>query len=100
VSAFVIVRVRGPGWDDRRPMREQDGWDEHARFMDGLAGEGIIVLGGALGSGERRFLHVCDAPDEAAIRARLDADPWTPEMLELETVERWEILLRAPGRAL
>ena len=96
MSAFVIVRVRGPAWDDRRPMREQDGWGEHARFMDGLAGEGFIVLGGPLGSGERRFLHVCEAADEAAVRARLDADPWTPEMLELESVEAWEILLRAP----
>ena len=97
MSAFVIVRVRGPAWDDRRPMREQDGWDEHARFMDGLADAGFIVLGGLLGTDERRFLHLCDAPDEAAIRARLDADPWTPHMLELETVEPWEILLRAPG---
>jgi len=33
VTAFVIVRVRGPAWDHQRPMREQDGCDEHARFM-------------------------------------------------------------------
>jgi uncharacterized protein YciI len=93
--AFVIVRVPGPAWNHDRPMREQDGWDDHARFMDALAEEGFIVLGGPLGDGERRFMHVCDAPDEAAIRGRLDADPWTPDMLELETVEPWEVLLRA-----
>ena len=96
MSAFVIVRVRGPAWDDQLPMREQDGWDEHARFMDELADEGFVVLGGPLGDGEQRFMHVCDAPGEAAIRARLDADPWTPEMLELQSVERWEVVLRAP----
>jgi uncharacterized protein len=94
--AFVIVRVPGPAWNHDRPMREQDGWDDHARFMDALAEEGFIVLGGPLGDGERRFMHVCDAPDEAAIRVRLDADPWTPDMLQLESVEPWEVLLRRP----
>ena len=29
-----------------RDMREQDGWDEHAKFMDGLVDEGFILLGG------------------------------------------------------
>jgi uncharacterized protein YciI len=96
VNAFVIVRVPGPAWDHGRPMREQDGWDEHARFMDALADEGFVVLGGPLGAGDERFMHVCDAPDEATIRNRLDADPWTPDMLELASVEPWRILLRSP----
>jgi hypothetical protein len=25
--------------------REQRGWDEHATFMDGLTGAGVVVLG-------------------------------------------------------
>jgi hypothetical protein len=89
---FIAVRVHGPDWDGARPMRDQDGWSAHAEFMDALADDGFIVLGGVLGDGERA-LHVCDAPDEAAVRARFDADPWTPRMLELERVERWEVLL-------
>src|SRR5207302_366946 len=72
-------------------------WDEHAAFMDGLAGEGFIVLGGPLGDGSS-FLHVVDAATEQEITARFAADPWTPmELLRILSIEPWEILLRAPG---
>jgi hypothetical protein len=33
-------------------MREQDCWDEHATFMDALADEGSVILGGPLGEGD------------------------------------------------
>ena len=92
---FVVVRVPGAAWDHSRPMREQDGWDDHARFMDDLAASGFIVLGGPLGEGERRFMHVCEGESEAAVRSRFDADPWTPDLLEIESVDRWTVLLRA-----
>jgi hypothetical protein len=29
-----------------RPLREQDQWDEHARFMDGLFDEGFLAMAG------------------------------------------------------
>jgi hypothetical protein len=92
---FVVVRVPGPAWDHSRPMREQDGWDAHARFMDDLAASGFIVLGGPLGDGERRFMHACVGASQDAVRSRFDDDPWTPHMLEIESVEGWTILLRA-----
>jgi len=91
---FVVVRVPGPAWDHARPMREQDGWDAHARFMNDLAASGFIVLGGPLGDEERRFMHLCDGESAAAVRSRFDSDPWTPEMLEIESIDRWTILLR------
>jgi hypothetical protein len=40
MPVFVLIRERGPNWDYSRGLREQDGWDEHAAFMDALAGEG------------------------------------------------------------
>jgi hypothetical protein len=49
---FAVRLKRGGPWDWSRDLREQDGWDEHARFMDALVDEGFIVLGGPLG-GER-----------------------------------------------
>ena len=49
---FLVKHVPGPAWDPARPRREQDGWDEHAAFMDGLVAEGVIVLGGPVGAGE------------------------------------------------
>jgi len=93
---FVATRVPGPAWDASRPMREQDGWDGHAAFMDGLAGSGFIVLGGPLGDGTR-FMHACAATDEDDVRSRFAADPWSGDMLELANIERWTILLEAGG---
>jgi uncharacterized protein YciI len=78
-------------------MREQAGWDEHAAFMDGLAAEGIIVLGGPLGDGSRA-MHVVEAASEEEIEGRLAEDPWTPmRLLRTRSIEPWEILLRAGG---
>jgi uncharacterized protein YciI len=92
---FVVVREPGPAWDGSRRMREQDGWDGHASFMDALASDGFIVLGGPVGDG-MRFMHVVDAPDEAAIRHRLAEDPWVRSgHVRTVTVEPWKILLRA-----
>jgi uncharacterized protein YciI len=84
---------RGGPWDWSRGLREQDGWDEHARYMDGLADDGFILLGGPL-DGDRETLHVVDAPSEDAVRARFAADPWAESgMLTVKSVERWTILL-------
>ena len=97
MSLHVVTRERGPRWDPARPMREQDGWDDHAAFMDALAAERFVLLGGPVGAGEHRFLLVVDAADEAAVAARLDEDPWMPaEMLRLVDVQPWTLLL---GRA-
>lgn len=80
-------------------MREQERWDDHAAFMDGLVDDGIIVLGGPIGDGDRRFLLIFDADSGDAIEARLAEDPWTPmELLQIVEIEPWEILLRATGR--
>jgi uncharacterized protein YciI len=97
---YVVTRAPGVGWDASRPMRGQDAWDEHAAFMDGLAAEGFIVLGGPLGDGTT-FLHVVAAASTQEIEERLAADPWTAtEQLRLVSIEPWEILLRAPRLAL
>jgi hypothetical protein len=46
VSRFAVARRRGHAWDHARGMREQDAWPEHAEFMDALAEDGFVVLGG------------------------------------------------------
>ena len=76
-------------------MREQDLWPEHADFMDALAAEGFIVLGGPLDGGPY-VLHIIDAESEERIHERLDEDPWTRNgLLRTTKIEEWEILLRA-----
>ena len=91
---FFAVRLRRGGpWDWSRGLREQDGWDEHARFMDALVAAGFIVLGGPL-AGERDVLHVIEAASEQAVRDRLAQDNWAQNgMLSLTSSEPWTILL-------
>jgi len=93
VTYFVVTRVPGPAWDAARGMREQERWDDHAAFMDELAEDGFIVLGGPLGDGSR-FMHVVDAEGTEEVAARFESDPWVPmDMLRLSGIEPWEILL-------
>ena len=91
---FAVRRVRGPAWDHARPMRQQVLWDAHARFMNSLAAEGFVVLGGPIGEGGEETLLVIDSNSEATLRTRLAADPWTQiGLLEIARVEPWAILL-------
>ena len=97
VTCYAVTRERGENWDAGLPMRQQEQWDEHAAFMDALADEGFVVLGGPLGDGEKKFLLIIAAEGEQEIAARFADDPWTPMgLLRTAKVERWEILLRAP----
>jgi uncharacterized protein YciI len=93
MPVFVLVEVSGPSWDDTRARREQDGWDEHAAFMDALVDDGFVVLGGPIGDGERVLL-VVEAADEQEIKTRFTADPWLPTgILRIESIEPWTIWL-------
>ena len=95
MPVYVLTRERGPRWDHRRGMREQDAWAEHAAFMESLADEGFIVLGGPVG--EDRVMHVIVAGSEDEVFERLVADPWEPlELLRNVSVERWHVLLGTP----
>jgi uncharacterized protein YciI len=91
----LVKLVNGPGFHPARPRREQDGWDEHAAFMDALTEEGVVVLGGPVGDVDREdVLLVVDVQDEAEIRARLADDPWADDILAIESVRPWSVWLR------
>jgi uncharacterized protein YciI len=94
---FVVKRTQGPSWDSSRLRRQQDGWDEHAAFMDGLVADGFVVLGGPVGEGDGDYtLQVVEADSEADVRARLAGDPWGEDMLVTESIEPWAIWLQRP----
>jgi len=96
---YAVRLERGGPWDWSRDLREQDGWDEHARFMDALVDAGFILLGGPL-EGGRDVLHVISAGSEREVRERLAEDPWAGNgMLTVTSVERWTILLDGRGVA-
>lgn len=90
---FAVTLVHACNWDTKRSIREQERWAEHAAFMDGLVGDGFIVVGGPLGSGERT-LHLVDAPDEQAVRSRLHSDPWAQMgLLQVGSITEWALWL-------
>ena len=95
---YLVKLAHGPAWDHSRSIRKQAGWDEHAAFMDALTEEGVVILGGPVGEDKDSVepLLVVNLEDEAALRARLADDPWANDLLTIESVEPWSVLLRAP----
>jgi hypothetical protein len=89
---LAVTRERGPAWERAKPMERQQGWAAHAAFMSGLADEGFVVLGGPLGKGET-ILLIVEAEDTEVVHARLAADPWSPELLQIKSIEPWQIRL-------
>lgn len=94
MGLFIAEHVNGPAYDRSRPRREQAGWDEHARFMDGLVQRGLVLFGGPLGDvdGEGTLL-VVSAEDEIEIRSAFESDPWHESVLHLARVEPWTLWL-------
>ena len=96
MANFAVRLAHGPGWDASRPIRKQDGWDEHAAFMDALVDDGFIILGGPVGEGDppEETLHAVEAADEDEIRARLARDPWARAgLLRVGSIEPWALWL-------
>jgi uncharacterized protein YciI len=74
-------------------MREQTGWDEHARYMDNLVADGFVLLAGPI-EGDREVLWIVEAESEEAIRVRMAEDPWAANgMLSPVSIERWTVVL-------
>jgi uncharacterized protein YciI len=93
VAGFFLVRqAKGPAWDHGVGRRDQAGWDDHAEFVDALAEDGFVVVGGPIGEGDGEdALLVVDAVDEQEVRGRLAADPWAETMLVITAVEPWSV---------
>jgi len=63
--------------------------------MDRLVDEGFVFLGGPTGDTDTGDpLLIVEAADEAAVRERLAADPWTDTILTIRSIEPWTIWLR------
>lgn len=88
---FMVLRARGARWKHSVPLEEQDDWDLHASFMDGLADAGFALLVGPLEeTGDA--LIIVRAGSVAEVNRRLDGDPWTRNgLLRTTRVERWTL---------
>ena len=90
--------AHGPNWDAARGIREQNGWDEHAAFMDRLVDDGVVFLGGPLGSAGRVML-VVRAQTASEVQARFSEDPWNPMgLLHIGGIEPWTVWLDGTAR--
>ena len=93
---FAVTMEPGPNWDHSRDRREQEGWEDHAAFMDGLVDSGFLILGGPLD--DLRSMHAVEATDEQEVRDRFAEDPWAPTgMLQLAQIQPWTIWLDGRG---
>lgn len=94
-TLFAVIRTRGHSWDTSKSMRSQQQWIEHAHFMDKLAADGFVLLGGPLGDGSD-ILLVINAASESEVTATLSDDPWSESgILEIKNIQRWSILLES-----
>jgi len=94
---FAVTLTRGGPWDWSRELRDQQGFAEHAEFMDALVEDGLILLGGPLAL-EREVLHIVRAPSEQEVRERLAQDPWHQNgMLTITSLRSWTVLLDGLG---
>jgi uncharacterized protein YciI len=90
---FALTTVHGPNWDESRGIREQDGWDEHAAFMDGLVADGFLLLGGPVGD-FRQTLHAIEASNPDEIERRMAEDPWAHAgLLVVGSIRPWKLWL-------
>ena len=93
MSRYVIRVERGGPWDWSRDMREQEGWDDHATYMEGIADEGFLLMVGPL-EGGRETMWIVEADSEETIRRQMAEDPWAANgMLRPVRIERWEVLI-------
>ncbi len=95
--AFVVLRSRGPAWDDSKPLEDQLDWVAHAAFMDQLFEQGFAVLVGPL-EGTRDALLILRASTASEILERLATDPWTTNgILVTKQISPWQIRLGTLG---
>jgi len=92
---FAVIRTRGPAWQDSRPLEGQADWAGHASFMNALAREGFVILGGPLeGTSDVLLIVRATTPDE--VRSRLAEDPWaSKDLLRVSRVAPWTLRLGA-----
>ena len=89
---FLVYAEHGGPWDWSKGLREQEGWDEHAAFVDDLVDDAFVVIGGPLD--EKDVLLIVNSESEEALRQRFAADPWIRNgMLTISAVRPWTVLL-------
>jgi uncharacterized protein YciI len=92
-KTIAIFMSHGSQWNPNKPVREQALWNEHARFMDALFDEGVVILAGPFAD-ESGSLVILSTESEQAARNIFQNDPWTQQdILVAGDVKEWTIFL-------
>ena len=96
MKKVALILKPGPNWNYERGVREQEHWDEHARFVDDLFDRGLIMLAGPFipeGAGALVILNIESAEEARALYAN---DPWARQgILLVAEAKEWTIFLDA-----
>jgi len=94
---FAVIRTRGSAWRASQPLEGQSEWTSHASFMNALARDKFVMLGGPLeGSADVLLIVNADTADE--IRSRLAEDPWSRnDLLRIARITPWTLRLGSLG---
>jgi len=94
---FAVIRTRGSAWRESQPLEGQPEWTSHASFMNALAKDKFVMLGGPLeGSADVLLIVKADTADE--IRSRLAEDPWSRnDLLRIARITPWTLRLGSLG---
>ena len=94
-NIFAVIRTRGADWKTGAPLEEQAEWAAHAKFMDQLEAEGIVVLAGPLEKSSD-VLIVMRAESPEAIESLLANDVWTRSgLLRTVRISPWTLRIGA-----
>ena len=94
---FAVIRDYGPGFVPGQALEAQPDWPAHARFIDDLEAEGLVLLAGPLGDAEDVLL-IMRAESAADIERRLAGDPWTANrVLRTRRIAPWTLRVGSFG---
>ena len=97
-KAIAVFQRHGSRWNPDKPVREQAYWNEHARFVDALFDDGVVILAGPFADGSGSMV-ILDAESEQAAREIFQNDPWAQkDILVAAVVKEWTIFLDARDR--
>jgi len=77
MAYYVVISDQGPRMDRFPAHARTTGLGRHATYMNALAEDGFVVLGGAIGDGTRhRARLIVRSSTEQDVGDRLARDPW------------------------
>jgi len=95
-KTIALFLQPGPNWNPTKGVREQEYWDDHARFVDDLFERGVIMLAGPFAPEGTGALVILNAASIEEARAIYSTDPWAhKEILQLADAKEWTIFLDA-----